>query len=255
MAAGTLSAGWTFFHGLENWIGYGLAVFFATLCIYNFQRIFKLKTTKGQTVWLIWVQKNRKYLFFLSIISGLISLLISVLVVDNFLNALLALIIGLTLSVFYVVPIYGIKLRALPFLKTPIIAVVWTIILFLLPWVNENGNPFEIIWELMAFICFFSALTIPFDIRDLNFDFDIYKTIPQVFGIRGSKILAIFLLIGFYSIIAIINQETRINILFIVFFCSFVGLVLTTNQKRSVLYFALIDSTMFILGLYYFSLK
>ena len=214
-----------------------------------------MKSTYVQTPWLIWVQTNRKYLFYLSSISGFISVLISVFLVENLPNALIALLIGITLSVLYVVPVKGIKLRALPFLKTPIIAVVWTIVLFLLPWVNENRNTLDIFWELIAFTCFFSAMTIPFDIRDLSIDFDIHKTIPQAFGIRVSKILAIMLFTTFYVIIAIINQEIRINTLFIVFFTFFVYLVLTTNQKQTVLHFALIDSTMIILGMYFFLLK
>ena len=255
LAAGTLSAGWSFFHGLEKWLGYGFAFFFATLCIYNLQRIIKLKTTIVRTNWLHWVQTKRKYLFLLSCFSGFLSLLISTLLVDNLFNDLLVLLIGLSFSVFYVVPIKGIKLRELPYLKTPIIAIVWTSILFLLPWINEGRNPQEILGELIAFFFFFSAMTIPFDIRDLSIDIEMHKTIPQAFGIRGSKILALVLFTLFFIIIAIINQEIRINVLFIVFFISFVSLVLTTNQLRSILHFALIDSMMIILGMYFFTLK
>ena len=103
------------------------------------------------------------------------------------------------LSLAYVIPIFGQKrLRDLPFIKIFTIAFVWAFVVIILP-LQELGKTINTITIILfmekAFFVF--ALTIPFDIRDVDWDAKTnVKTIPLSIGIQNAKSLAILCLIG-----------------------------------------------------------
>lgn len=102
------------------------------------------------------------------------------------------------LTVFYAVPLFPSKenLRTTPTLKIFVIAAVWAGTTIYLPKVNYGLNwNLEIIGLLLQRFFFVLALIIPFEIRDLVFDDKELATLPQLIGIKRTKMLGYFLLI------------------------------------------------------------
>lgn len=111
-------------------------------------------------------------------------------------NVLLACIpLGL-LTVFYAVPLFPSKenLRTAPTLKIFVIAAVWAGTTVYLPKViYELHWNMEIIALLLQRFLIVLALIIPFEIRDLAFDDRKLATLPQLIGIKRTKIIGYFL--------------------------------------------------------------
>ena len=105
--------------------------------------------------------------------------------------------IPMLVSLLYVQPFNKIKsslpdLRSIPGMKVIWVGLIWMWATVLFPVFHHSislTNPEVIIWSLTQLL-FIIGITIPFDIRDLTFDPASYQTIPQVFGIRGAKIIA-----------------------------------------------------------------
>jgi 4-hydroxybenzoate polyprenyltransferase len=199
-----------------------------------------------------WLETNKKYISFLTIFSGLIAAAGFWCLIENVLPVLICL--GLTgaISFFYVVPIFGKSIRDLPGIKSFVIAFVWVLILFVLPAINEGQLTVKVLPELAAYFLFFIALTIPFDIRDLKYDHPKQKTLPQVLGTEGSKILATLLIMAFTITLIILKAQFFWNPIFLGASLLAMLLILGTNESRKEGYFALIDCVMIILGISYF---
>ena len=99
------------------------------------------------------------------------------------------------LSLAYVIPLFSGKkrLRDFHFIKIFLIALVWTWLTVVMPALHY-GLAFQLCTLLMVLerICFVFAITLPFDIRDLEIDrFNKVKTIPFRLGIKKSKAIAL----------------------------------------------------------------
>ena len=230
-----------------------MAISCATFSVYNFQRIYKFKKDHFfQKETFNWLQAHFRLIKISALIFAILAFVLSVyLVKDVFANVWLF-ILSVLVSIFYVVPIFGKRLREIPVVKSALIAVVWTSVLLLIPWLNEGKDPMVVQDELTAFCCFFIAISIPFDIRDLEQDRLQHKTLPLLLGTTISKILSILLLGVFCLIIANINQEIGKSLLFVCVTVITALLILFTNSTRSIYFFAAIDGTMVLIGLVYF---
>lgn len=251
MAAACLASGWSYNSGIErSWL-YGLIAFFGTVAVYNFQRVYKVENGANHSAWLQWVGTKKMYLKWLTIISVSIAIVFMVLFTSIKAKNVFFLLVLFVISLMYVIPIKRKSLRELPGLKSFFIAFVWTGFVVVYPLMNEHVLPLPA-RNIFAFFCFFFALTIPFDIRDLQFDPPTQKTIPQVLGIKGSKLLAVALLIAFYLFTANFNQEIWKNSLFGLVCSLIIGLFILTTADRSTYFFATIDAMMILLGLWFF---
>ncbi len=100
---------------------------------------------------------------------------------------------------FYAVPFLRKKnLRTFSGIKILIVAIVWAGVTVLAPMVEVNMSLTTDGWLafLQRFLIVF-VLTLPFEIRDLQYDVAHLKTIPQQIGIQKTKILGIgFLMIA-----------------------------------------------------------
>ncbi len=197
------------------------------------------------------MKQHQFYLKSLVGISGVVGFISFLFLIGKFEIIPLILIAGLV-SLIYVVPFRKKSLREIAYLKSPLIAFVWTTIIIAFPWVNEYGISSTIFPELLAYFYYFVALTIAFDIRDLEYDFPTQKTTPQVVGIRRSKVFSILLILLFTSIIAIVNENMRYNVVFYIGSISSILLILGINKQRKEGYYALIDASMMVIGLSYF---
>ena len=173
-------------------------VFFATLFTYNFIRLvnvhFIISTSNSLRHQIIY--RYRRFFWFVCAISALICFYFFV-PISQF---IFLPIIGLGfVSIIYGLPIYKnrfhlFRLRDVPGLKIFLIAFVWSYVTEGLP-ALINGEPIYYLALLERFLFIF-AITIPFDIRDVNYDSSHLTTIPQYFGVNIAKLVALFAILS-----------------------------------------------------------
>ena len=108
----------------------------------------------------------------------------------------------MVLAFFYVTPFTAasgrsVGLRSIPFLKVLLIPVLWVVVVVAIPirLDLEAHSSLTIAMFACMRIPLILALAIAFDIRDTATDDPALRTVPLVFGLRGAKSIALFLLI------------------------------------------------------------
>lgn len=256
LSAGILSAGFSYEIGWnENYWLFGLFAFFATLAVYNGQRLFKV--SQVTTPWLVWVQKHFNGIVLLTAISSVISLILGLILVAyaDLVRIAIWMAPAVVISFLYVFRIQGKNLRDIPHLKIHLIAFSWVCILLLFPMITHfvNLNHPSVFGVIISSYLYVLAVTIPFDIRDLKYDSDSQKTIPQVLGEFWSKVLAIALLSISAIILVVLTPISASNLWFYLAYGVQLVLVLMMHKDRSDLYCAgWIDGAIGLLGLMYF---
>ncbi len=187
-----------------------LFIFCATLSSYNLHRIVALKSTKPKENSVMkWSLENDGLIYFLFAISSIICLVSFFFLKFN--TQLVLVFLGL-LTIFYSLPSFFLrknrKLREFPWIKIFLISIVWTSSTVILPVFEYHqslilrnavygGIDHSIIyWIALQNFLFIFAITLPFDIRDADFDSaEKIKTIPNSIGISKSKILGYMIII------------------------------------------------------------
>mgnify|MGYP001381706824 CR=1 FL=1 len=210
-------------------------VFFASIFTYNFQRIVRLKLLEIHPK-KDWIKINKSFIYIIMIIAVIISLYFFI----NFKNTATQIIIVLCglLSV-----LYPFILRSIPFLKIFIISFVWTLsTMFLVVVENEIPLNNNIILHLVSRFLFVFAICIPFDIRDLKHDNIRIKTLPIVFGVSKSRLIAfssllIAMIISvFQSLTNYLNTEFLVS--FMVLFVIAAILINKSDEKKPNFFFS-----------------
>ena len=173
-------------------------VFFATLFVYNFIRLINVHSiiSSSESLRHQIIYRFRRFFWFVCVISALIGFYFFVTISQSIFLP----IIGLGFfSVIYGLPIYKngshlFRLRDVPGLKIFLIAFVWAYVTEGLP-ALINGEPLYFLALFERFLFIF-AITIPFDIRDVNYDASHLATIPQYFGINTAKWMALFAILS-----------------------------------------------------------
>jgi hypothetical protein len=170
-------------------------VFFSTILAYNFMRIFQLDRINSMIA--IWIRSNKNALI---VLNSFCLVLVVYLSLNFRLSTILVLLPFLLVSFFYVIPgsskIKG--LRHVPGFKLFLISFTWAGVTLYLPLFVAQIQEADGMW--IAFVqrfLFIMALAIPFDIRDAYFDFPDLKTLPQLIGIKNSKVVAILAMVIF----------------------------------------------------------
>lgn len=168
-------------------------VFFSTVLSYNFIRLFQLDKLNSMTA--IWIRANKRHLI---VLNGL-ALMGSVYALLNLRYADILLLVPFFLAtLFYVFP-YKKKitgLRNVPGLKLFLISITWTGLTLFLPLFSAQMQDTEHLYVVLAQrFLFVLAITIPFDIRDAQFDLPGLNTLPQKLGVSNSKIIAVLALL------------------------------------------------------------
>ena len=172
-------------------------VFFSTLLAYNFIRLYRRREINS---WLYyWIETYRKLLYTIAFVS-LLLLVYLVFKLNSY--ALLLLMPLAAITLFYVVPFKGnLSLRKLSGFKLFLIASSWAIVTVSLPVINyEFPLTKDVIIIFLQRVFFVAAITIPFDIRDLNYDQPSLKTLPQSFGVARAIHIGIILLMLFLGL-------------------------------------------------------
>lgn len=112
----------------------------------------------------------------------------------TFIEISFVMLLGL-ISFFYTHPVFILKrdkaLRSVTGIKITLIALVWTGASVLLPAIHENLAFSRELWvEIFQRFLMVIVLTLPFDIRDIRVDYREIETVPQLIGIRNTKILS-----------------------------------------------------------------
>jgi hypothetical protein len=252
LSAGTFSAGWSRYIGCESWLDYGLFSFFAALAVYNLDKLWKIQWVSKPSYWLLWIRKHQVTLWISTCISGILAFYILIWTIE--LKSYFTLIILCTTGIIaflYSFPLQTIRLRNIPGAKAILIASVWVFILTCLPVINEHIVLTHKSLIFGSLFTFFLAITIPFDIRDIDRDSEKLKTIPQRFGIPKAKLFSYFALVISF-IFAIFIYNFWINIYFCANYILLGFLVFLSNPQAKWWLYALIDCCIFLIGSVYF---
>lgn len=183
---------------------------------YNFIRFYEIKT--NQLSWLKqWFVKHKKSLHTLSFLSALLMLILYF--SPNFnSNAIWVLLPFAFMTFFYVIPIFKIgklefSFRNFPGLKIFSISFAWAGITVFFPLKEVMFSINTIIFiEFIQRFFILMAITLPFDIRDVDFDSKSLKTLPQVLGIKLTKIMGSVFLILFVLLSVFVRNNLFISV-------------------------------------------
>ena len=116
-------------------------------------------------------------------------------------NALLCTVVIGGLVFFYVFPLQRLKgsLRNIRGLKVYVVAIVWALATVVLPAIEAGlAIDGQLLTEAFRRTLFILAITIPFEIRDLDLDQPSLYTLPQQFGVRGARLIGYVSLLVFW---------------------------------------------------------
>lgn len=223
----------------HHW-GIGLIVFCATTFIYNIQRILRIKEIQLQsTDRHRWLSDHVPLIKILSAIGLLGSILIYFFVLGWEIDFWF-----LAISAIFAV-LYALKvapkldgLRDVPYIKIYLIALQWTLVVVYWPYLRLKPD-ISFPWMLCCSVFFFIlAATVPFDIRDLVYDDQKKRTIPQIFGINGAKVVA--LLFMALSIGTLVIYFPKVIQFWLFYMCYLVlGILIFLSQtRRQEMYFS-----------------
>jgi len=239
---------------------YLFLIFFATLFEYNlhkFVAVFFYKSSLKEPKF-HWIANNLR-LFYFIFFSSVIGFVITVFFAR--LEVILALMpLGLV-TFLYSFPVYKNKrkifrLREIPMAKIFIISIVWSVTSYLLPYVYSKPviSGEEILLMIFERILFVFAITVPFDIRDIESDKKTgLKTLPILIGEKRSLMLA-SLSLGLFSAITLLHYYLKDQLCFsLAFLISGISTIVFLNSVRirSVrhYHYGILDGTMILQAL------
>jgi len=167
---------------------------------YNFIRFFEIKLDR-LSWYKNWFFKHKIYML---IVSVLASFLIGIIIFSNSFNlkSLKILFPFVLMTLFYVVPLFKIRnteisFRNFPLIKIFSITIAWAGITVFFPLYEADYEFTSSVYiEFIQRFLILISITLPFDIRDVDVDPKSLKTLPQTLGVKKSKIVGYFSLLG-----------------------------------------------------------
>ncbi|CAN5560193.1 hypothetical protein BH10BAC1_BH10BAC1_03560 [soil metagenome] len=232
---------------------YSLLSFFATLFIYNLQRVFydKQKNKALHSVRRKWIFENQLAIKILSTIGFLG---VSVFFFFNDYKIIFYLSPLLILSIAYFLPF--VKLRKSAWFKLLTLTSVWTMVTAVVPvfLMQQEIFTFQNSLHILVRFAFMLAICIPFDIRDFDIDkADNISTIPHLIGENKTRWIAFAFMI-LYILLIIVEYHFEmfgLKIFLGLLLSAFINavFVLMSSPKRSEYFFvAGLDGTMILQG-------
>lgn len=235
-------------HDLSVEIDLVLFVFFASVTGYNFvkyagiAKMYHLSLAKNLRIIQVFSS-----LCFIALVYISFQLKTDVLIATGVLGVF---------TLFYAVPIFGKgrNLRSLPGIKIFVIALVWAGSSVILPFINaEMYLGKDVLVDFVQRLLLIIVLTLPFEIRDLNFDEESLGTIPQKLGVNMTKVFGTFLILLIFSIELFQKSFRSTEFLALVGALLFVGILLwqsRLSQKKYYCSFWVEAVPIFYLGIY-----
>lgn len=243
-----------------HWQPYLFLIFLSTIFEYNRHRIFDviLGTQDLNSENNLWIRNNLKKIFLLSI-AWFIAFIIAVFFTKT--EVLFALVPLGIVTVFYSVPSQGNKkylfrLREIPYLKIFLIAFVWSASTIFLPVIQAGGKIYNVKVILLFAERFFFifAITIPFDIRDMQADRNAgIKTIPLLVNQKKALTLS-YLSLSVCLVISLFHYRIPNNWFIIEALCislitTYLFLKLNFFRNWSRYYYQILDGTLLLQGM------
>ncbi len=239
---------------------YLLLLFFATIFDYNLHRLITILTNKEalNSDKHHWVKQNL-LLFYLLVAISVTGFICTIFYADIKVLITLAPIAMLTL--FYSLPVFKSKktvfrLREIPCLKIFLISFVWAASTIFLPIIQSGlhfskAHVFAMLAERFVFVF---AITIPFDIRDMEADKkEKLKTIPLLIGKKLAMLVANISLLLFIVLCLIHYQREVFMLINFAFALSAVSTFFFLNSKwvqaRKMYHYGILDGTLLLQGL------
>lgn len=226
----------------------------STIWLYSLHRIIGLKRITEET-------KNERFTSIASLKNiiyptAVLSFVVSIYFFFNIPTAVQkALIVPALVSILYVVPIFSKnrRLRDIGIIKIFLIGIIWAWVTTYLPLFELPNGPTDFPYLLFSVrLLFILAITIPFDIRDLEIDkMSNIKTIPSLIGKNWSILISSLLLVICFLIIFFgadyqsLNESYKIGILLSYVYTFFIILVVR-NKKHDYYFTGLLDGTMIL---------
>ena len=250
------------FHQIPE-LKYPFFLFCSTLTLYCFHRIYRFDFNADHDQLSerhIWIKENR-ILFFTVFALAIIGILISILFFIS-LKTVLYLSPIAAASFAYTVHCIPtskgwIRLRDVPGIKIITISLVLGLTTVLLPVFIQDDLSLikrpEVIMVFLRRVLFIFAITIPFDIRDVDYDeAQGTRTIPVVYGIAMAKIIAIIALFIFFisavvQYFLIPNSNPYYSISLSISTGMSILAILLTNEKRKDVYYSFFVEGMMLL--------
>lgn len=197
-------------------------VFFATITGYNF--------VKYAAVFI----KNYHDLYFYLKVTQLVSVIAMLYFSFQLSWTVLAFFGSFAILTFlYAIPLLKNKnLRNYTGIKIVIVAFVWAGVTVLMPIVNEGVSLDTVIYLtfFQRFLLVF-VLTLPFEIRDLQYDESTLETLPQRVGVKKTKIIGVIILV-LILLIELFKDSTKLNYLVSLWIVMIVLLIFLLNSKK-----------------------
>lgn len=247
-----LMMGFVHAHHLAYPWHYGLFAFTATFATYNFHRLVrlqKLHDTAADSPRTRWLNNHRLLLLLSAILAAVIASVTLLFLQHDQLTFIVTGAMGLVIAGY----VFGTRFRPLrewAGMKNIWISCVWSgvLLLPLLPY-PEKILPAE----FLAIALLVYVAIIPFDIRDLPYDPEHMRTIPQLFGKRGAQILGTLLVIpALLSLSSVYDLQTSMLLPVV----SQIGalMLVETNASHSYLPEFIWESPLLFTGICYFTL-
>ena len=229
------------YNGSEYSPYYALMFAFGILSMYNFHRLWKLRSGDLPVVILNWLGANKSSVIFLSIISLILAgFLYARYFAQNYLIHLLCA-ICVIICILYVYRIRKYSLREIPYLKIFLVFGIWYFLIHIMPYLLFNS----FVSPVAGFILLF-AILIPSDMKDIDYDPEEMKTIPQLIGMNNSLKLMRFLSILGICYVVIIQKNASLP-----WIVSFIYMFLLTffhSRINKDYYFVWVDACFLIVG-------
>jgi len=144
------------------------------------------------------------------------------------------------LTFFYAVPfLKSNNLRSLTSLKIIVVALVWAGVTVMVPIISAAADlNTDVLLTFMQRFFIVIVLTIPFEIRDLEFDVASLRTLPQQFGIRRVKVLGVLLLVICLIIEGFKDEFSAEHFISLLIVCALIASALIGSNKKQFKYFA-----------------
>ncbi|NNF02219.1 MAG: hypothetical protein HKN22_06005 [Bacteroidia bacterium] len=225
----------------------GIFLFLSTYLVYNYLRFSSLNHVIPDKAGILlqWISRHLKFVRITTFAAALGVFCIAVYFLFNSLSSILVFGLGAVLSSAYLFPLTReskSNLRSLPFLKTFIVAITWAVVTVLPVSSFTDPGTVELLFGRFFFIW---AITLPFDIRDIDYDNkEKLTTVVGQIGIPKTKLLSF----SFLIISAFFHYSTFNSLFPIVVSIAIPALIISRldHQSSEYWYTLGLDSTMII---------
>lgn len=257
-ACAAAQVGWTglFMADAPELWRYSVAVALGTFAGYGVMRLARARSAEQvHYANLTWYSQHRKSVTFLVAVAAVLAFVLMWPLWPRLWQWLLP--VGV-LAFFYVTPFSdrkgnAIGLRSIPFVKTWLISALWVIVTVAVPLrldEQEHSAALELGMACMRLPLILS-LSIAFDIRDLHNDPPSLRTMPQLFGMRGAKVLAIALLFASAALESLflrgLDYVSAMPVMFLGYAYALVLIVRAKPVRDPIYYALLIDGVMVLI--------